>query len=57
MVDELMRMRPEIAAIPEMWHEKEAILKRLNQVAGDVYAFATGGATAPRHDDKLVYPI
>ena len=38
-----MRMQPEIAAIPEMWREKDAILDRLNQVSGNVYAFATGG--------------
>ena len=28
-------MQPEIAAIPEMWHEKHAILDRLNQVSGN----------------------
>ena len=55
MVDELMRMQPEIAAIPEMWHEKHAILKRLNQVAGDVYAFATGGATEQFNDADILF--
>ena len=54
-VDELMRMQPEIAAIPEMWHEKHAILDRLNQVSGNVYAFATGGATEQFNDADILF--
>lgn len=54
-VDELMRMQPEIAAIPEMWHEKNAILDRLNQVSGNVFAFATGGATEQFNDADILY--
>ncbi|CAJ1388450.1 unnamed protein product [Effrenium voratum] len=54
-VDELMRMQPEIAAIPEMWHEKNAIISRLNQVSGNVYAFATGGATEQFNDADILF--
>ena len=54
-VDELMRMQPEIAAIPEMWHEKHAILDRLNQVSGNVYAFATGGQTEQFNDADILF--
>ncbi|CAK9105554.1 Putative fucosyltransferase [Durusdinium trenchii] len=54
-VDELMRMQPEIAAIPEMWSEKDAILARLNQVSGNVYAFATGGATEQFNDADILF--
>ena len=54
-VDELMRMQPEIAAIPEMWHEKHAILDRLNQVSGNVYAFATGGSTEQFNDADILF--
>lgn len=54
-VDELMRMQPEIAAIPEMWHEKHAILDRLNQVSGNVYAFATGGNTEQFNDADILF--
>ena len=51
-----MRMQPEIAAIPEMWHEKHAILDRLNQVSGNVYAFATGGNTEQFNDADILFP-
>ena len=54
-VDELMRMQPEIAAIPEMWHEKGAIIDLLNQRSGNVYAFATGGATEQFNDADILY--
>ena len=54
-VDELMRMQPEIAAIPEMWREKDAILDRLNQVSGNVYAFATGGNTEQFNDADILF--
>ena len=54
-VDELLRMQPEIAAIPEMWSEKFAILDRLNQVSGNVWAFATGGATEQYNDADILY--
>ncbi|CAE7508525.1 unnamed protein product [Symbiodinium pilosum] len=50
-VDELMRMQPEIAAIPEMWHEKGAII----DLSGNVYAFATGGATEQFNDADILY--
>ena len=48
-------MQPEIAAIPEMWHEKHAILDRLNQVSGNVYAFATGGSTEQFNDADILF--
>jgi len=54
-VDELLRMQPEIAAIPEMWSEKFAILDRLNQVSGNVWAFAPGGATEQYNDADILY--
>ncbi|CAE7941898.1 unnamed protein product [Symbiodinium necroappetens] len=54
-VDELLRMQPEIAAIPEMWREKFAILDRLNQVSGNVWAFAPGGATEQYNDADILY--
>ena len=54
-VDELLRMQPEIAAIPEMWHEKGAILDLLNQRSGNVYAFATGGATEQFNDADILF--
>jgi endonuclease/exonuclease/phosphatase family metal-dependent hydrolase len=54
-VDELMRMQPEIAAIPEMWHEKGAILGRLNQVSGNVWSFATGGSTEQFNDADILF--
>eukprot|EP00438_Fugacium_kawagutii_P005187 Skav234124 [mRNA] locus=scaffold753:104425:106917:- [translate_table: standard] len=54
-VDELMRMQPEIAAIPEMWSEKDAILDRLNQVSGNIYEFATGGATEQFNDADILF--
>ncbi|CAE7037779.1 unnamed protein product, partial [Symbiodinium sp. KB8] len=54
-VDELLRMQPEIAAIPEMWHEKGAILDVLNQRSGNVWAFATGGATEQFNDADILF--
>ena len=54
-VDEMMRMQPEIAAIPEMWHEKGAILSRLNQLSGNVYSFASGGATEQFNDADILF--
>mmetsp|Transcript_3048 Transcript_3048/g.5359 ORF Transcript_3048/g.5359 Transcript_3048/m.5359 type:complete len:365 (+) Transcript_3048:63-1157(+) len=54
-VDELLRMQPEIAAIPEMWSEKSAILSRLNQLSGNVWAFAEGGATEQYNDADILY--
>ena len=54
-VDELLRMQPEIAAIPEMWNEKFAILDRLNEVSGNVWAFATGGATEQYNDADILF--
>ena len=54
-VDELLRMQPEIAAIPEMWSEKFAILDRLNQISGNVWAFAEGGATEQYNDADILY--
>jgi len=54
-VDELLRMQPEIAAIPEMWHEKGAILDLLNQRSGSVWAFATGGATEQFNDADILF--
>ena len=54
-VDELLRMQPEIAAIPEMWHEKGAILDLLNQRSGNVWAFATGGPTEQFNDADILF--
>lgn len=48
-------MRPEIAALPEMWHEKPAILARLNQISGNVWAFADGGPTERFNDADILY--
>jgi len=54
-VNELLRMQPEIAAIPEMWTEKFQILAQLNQRSGDVWAFAPGGVTETFNDADILY--
>jgi len=48
-------MQPEIAALPEMWHEKAAILSRLNEISGPVWAFADGGLTERFNDADILY--
>ncbi|CAE8620177.1 unnamed protein product [Polarella glacialis] len=53
--DEILRMNPEIGTFPEMWREKFAILDRLNEVSGPIWAFADGGPTERYNDADILY--